>query len=139
MLISDHKKARNISFLIIQIVFGIRLIYGTIDNVLSWQRMLEFSDFLEGNGFPFPLESAIISVWLQFLCGISWIIGFKVKWTAATMALNFLVAVVFVHLINGDTYLQTAPALHLLVVSVVLMLTGGSEYGLRSIIGENRK
>jgi putative oxidoreductase len=123
----------DLGLLLLRIIFGIRLIYGTIDNVLSWERMLEFETFLAANQFPFPLACAVVSVYAQFLSGISWIIGYQVKISSLIMILNFVVALVGVHLIHGDTYLNMAPAIHLLTVSVVLFLAGPGKYSISSM------
>ncbi|ELR70485.1 hypothetical protein C900_03644 [Fulvivirga imtechensis AK7] len=113
---SDH------ALLIIRLAFGARLIYGTQDNIFSWDRMLEFSTFLEGHHFPFPLVSAVVSVVAQFACGIMYILGFYTRIAALIMVGNFMVALIFVHW--GDAYLNLAPALHLLVVSLFLLTYG---------------
>lgn len=118
------------AYLLIRILFGIRLIYGTIDNIVSWERMLEFKTFLEFHHFPFPLVSAITSVYFQFFAGICWIIGFKVRLVSLFMVINFIVAIIGVHLTSGDTYTNTEPALHLLVISVFLLTCGAGKWSL---------
>ncbi|MCB0628156.1 MAG: hypothetical protein R2824_04210 [Saprospiraceae bacterium] len=35
----------DLAVLLFRLVFGFRLIYGTVDNVFSWNRMLEFKEF----------------------------------------------------------------------------------------------
>ena len=37
---------KQIGIFILRIFIGSRLLYGVIDNVLSWERMIEFSIFL---------------------------------------------------------------------------------------------
>lgn len=37
---------KGFGLMILRIAIGIRLIYGTIDNVLSWDKMQEFAGFL---------------------------------------------------------------------------------------------
>ncbi len=113
---------KHLALLLLRLAFGFRLIWGTWDNIISYDRMLEFRDFLDQNGFPLPLVSAILSVYLQFISGISWIIGFKVKIFSIVMILNFLVALIGVHI--GDTYQNSFPAIHMLVISVFLAVTG---------------
>jgi putative oxidoreductase len=76
---------------------GIRLIYGVLDNVFSWTHMLLFRDFLEQFNFPFPIVSAVISVYAQLIAGILLIIGWRIRWAAVLMIINFLVALVTVH------------------------------------------
>jgi len=126
----DNHKLKSLALLLIRLAFGARLIYGAADNVFSWERMLEFEAFLALNGLPLPLVSAITSVYLQFLAGICWVLGFKVRLTGIIMAANFVVAIVGVHLLHGDSYLNTAPAIHLLVISLLLWVLGPGQYSL---------
>lgn len=106
----------------IRIIIGFHLIYGTQDNVFYWDRMLEFSEFLAGFGFPVPLLSAIVSVYAQFLSGIMYIIGFHVRIAALVMVFNFTVAILMVHI--GDSYPEMFPALVMLFGSLYLLLNG---------------
>jgi len=125
---SNNLKNQALALLLLRLAFGARLVYGVIDNVLSWERMLEFKEFLALNGFPLPLASAVVSVYLQLICGISWIVGFKVRIAGMIMILNFLVALIGVHLLHGDSYINMAPAIHLLVVSFLLFAVGPGKY-----------
>ncbi|MFN7115577.1 MAG: DoxX family protein [Saprospiraceae bacterium] len=111
--------------LLLRLVVGIRLIQGTIDNVLSWDRMLEFEQFLAAQGMVFPLAAAILSVYAQFICGILFIIGWQVRLAALLMIANFTVALLLVHL--GDTYQNAFPALIIWSVSVFLLLNGAGK------------
>lgn len=112
--------------LLLRLAFGFRLIYGTQDNIFRWAQMMEFSSFLELNGFPFPTVSAVVSVYLQFISGIAWIIGFRVRLFSLIMVANFTIALLMVHI--GDTYLGAAPAIHLLVISFFLMFQGAGKF-----------
>ena len=123
----------DIALLLLRLAFGFRLVFGTVDNIVSWEQMLEFRDFLEGHGFPIPLVSAVVSVYAQFLAGLCWMIGFRVKLFSILMIGNFVVALLFVHIAGGSTYLETAPAVHMLVVSIVFVLTGAG----RLVLGQN--
>ena len=108
--------------LIIRVVFAVQLIWGTQDNVFSWDKMLEFRDFLETRGMPLPLVAAHASVYAQFICGILWIIGWQTRLAAAIMVINFIAAIIIVHI--GLPYEQNFPAINLLAVSLCLVLTG---------------
>lgn len=120
----------DLALLLLRLAFGYRLIYGTIDNIINWERMLEFKDFLANHHFPLPLACAIISVYAQFFAGVSWILGYQIKWSSLLMIFNFSVALAAVHLINDDDYLTSSAAIHLLVVSTVFFLTGSGKYKL---------
>ena len=56
--------------LMLRVFTGAVLVYGTLDNVLSHERMVEFEAFVAQNGFPWPALSARFSAYAQFLCGI---------------------------------------------------------------------
>lgn len=101
---------------------GWHLIYGTHDNLVSAERMAEFRDFLTQFGFPWPLLSAHVSVYAQFLCGVLFILGLFTRPAAAVMIFNFIVALLMVH--TRTPYPQAALAFAMLTASVLLLLNG---------------
>ena len=113
---------RFIGIVVLRLFVGLRLVYGVIDNVVSWERMLEFRDFLSKVGFPLPLVSAMVSVYAQLVAGILFIIGWKVRYAALLMIVNFVVAWIMVD--RHGTVEQMTPALAMLVGSVALLFTG---------------
>lgn len=120
--------------LILRILFGVHLIYFTQDNVFSFDRMLEFRDFLELNGFPFPLFSAFLSVIVQFTSGVFLIIGLLVRWVGLVIAINFIVALMMVHW--GQDYTQYYPALQLCFMGVFFFLYGAGPVSIDQKIKE---
>ena len=112
----------------IRLAVGFHLIYGTQDNVFSWDRMLEFRDFLDAFGAPFPLLSAMVSVYAQFICGILFIVGWKVKYAGVVMVFNFIVAILLVHL--NDPYPNVYPAISMLAGALFMVLNGAGSLSL---------
>ena len=96
----ENKKEYGAFFL--RVIIGWRLVDGTQDNVFSWARMLEFRDFLEQFHVPYPLLSAQVSVYAQFICGILYVIGLWIRPAAMIMIINFIVALFIVHI--GTTF-----------------------------------
>jgi putative oxidoreductase len=82
---------------VLRLFFAFVLIYGTQDNVFSDERMLEFRDFVAANGFPYPLFSAYLSAYAQFICGVLIAIGWLTRLAAVVMIVNFIAALVMVH------------------------------------------
>ncbi|HEY8512663.1 MAG TPA: DoxX family protein [Cyclobacteriaceae bacterium] len=119
----------SLAMLFIRIPVGFHLIYGVVDNVVSWERMLEFRDFLDGHHFPLPLFCAVVSVYAQLLCGMMYILGVWIRVAAAIMIFNFAVALIGVHI--GDAYPPAFPAIIILCNSVVLLLLGSGRLSLR--------
>jgi putative oxidoreductase len=102
------------------------LIYGTQDNVFSQAQMLEFRDFLARHGFPFPLLSAWVSVYAQFLCGIAIALGLFTRWAALIMVVNFIVALAMVHV--GLPFSANIAPLAMLFGSLFLLFHGPGKW-----------
>lgn len=113
----------------VRLIVGFHLIYGTADNIVSWARMLEFSQFLGERGVPFPLFAANLSAWAQFVCGILFIIGLFVRPAAVVMIINFLCALLIAHRTGG--YQPAAPALFMLFSSIAFLIHGPGRPALR--------
>lgn len=107
---------------VLRFFFAFVLIYGTQDNVLHRERMLEFRDFVAQNGFPYPLFSAYLSAYAQFICGILLGIGLLTRLAALTMIINFVAALVMVH--AGLPFSANISALAMLFCSVFFLLHG---------------
>ena len=118
----------------IRAIIGFHLIYGTQDNVFSWERMLEFCEFLTNFGFPIPLVSAVVSVYAQFICGILFIIGFQVRIVAVIMIFNFTIALIMVH--TGDTYPGAFPAIMMLMGSLYLLFNGSKVLNVNTLFSK---
>ena len=99
--------------LVLRLFVAIRLIYGVQDNILHWRHMKEFEAFLAAHHFTVPLLAAIVSVYAQAIAGILYIIGWQVRWAAAVMAVNFIVAFLMVHW--GQSFEETTTVLFMLV------------------------
>ena len=121
-------KNKDVGTLLLRLFIGVRLIYGVLDNVLHWERMIEFADFLRQFKFPFPLVNAIVSVYAQLITGILILIGWKIRWAALVMVINFLVALIMVH--RGQTLEQMTPALAILFSNLLFFFTGAGKYSL---------
>lgn len=123
------KDKKDYAAIFIRLIVGIHLIIGVQDNILSWDQMIEFSDFLAHFGFPFALLSAIISVYAQFICAVLYVIGWKVRYAALVMIVNFMVALLMVH-VGNDGYREMFPALVMLSGSLFILFNGAGKLSL---------
>ena len=121
-------KNKEIGVLLLRIFIGVRLIYGVMDNVLSWQHMIEFSHFLERFNFPYPLISAAVSVYAQLVAGLLFVLGFRIRIAALLMIVNFAVALFMVH--ANDSFEGMTPALAILFCSFLFLFQGSGKYSL---------
>ena len=116
----------DIGLLALRIFIGARIIYGSFDNIISWDKMKEFAIFLKANNFPTPVFCAIISVYAQFICACLILIGYKTRLAAAILVFNFIVAIIGVHL--KDSIEGMTPALAMLFISIALFFLGGGKW-----------
>jgi len=116
---------KDVGLLLLRLFVGLRLIYGVTDNVISWEHMKAFEVFLQANHFPFPLLSAIISVYAQFICGVMIVVGYHIRFAALVMIFNFLIALIMVH--RNDTVEGMTPALAILFCSLYFLFSGAGK------------
>lgn len=121
----------------LRLIIGWRLIDGTFDNIVSWDRMIEFRDFLEKYGMPYPLIAANVSVYAQFICGVFFIVGLWVRPAAIVMILNFIVALLLVHI--GLTFEQSFDALMMLFGSCFFLFYGAGKLSLDNSVAAMKK
>ena len=119
----DEYKEYGVVF--IRLIIGFHLIYGVQDNVFSAERMLEFADFLAARGVPYPLFSAHLSAYAQFVCGILFVLGALTRPAAVVMIINFIAALFIAHV--GDTYPNAFPALMMLAAACFFLLHGAGK------------
>jgi putative oxidoreductase len=130
------ERHREYGTVFVRLVVAFVLVYGTQDNVFSHERMLEFRDFLAARRVPFPLFSAHLSVYAQFVCGILYALGLFVRPAALVMVINFVAALVIAH---RDTPLDAArPALLILFSSLFLLFNGAGALALDNYLGAER-
>ncbi len=126
-----------IGILLLRMFISLRLIYGVIDNVISWERLLAFANFLQAQGLPFPKLAALTSVYLQLVAGIMILLGYKIRLASLVMVLNFLVAL-WVHLKMVDTVEEMTPALAMLFGALCLLFTGAERISLDSWLDKRK-
>jgi putative oxidoreductase len=101
IFLSPLSRFSDEALLLMRLAIGAFLIYGVWDNIVDPARMGEFVGFLTKFGFPAPELLAPLSVWAQFLCGISFILGLFTRWAGLVCAFNFVVAIAMVDKAGG--------------------------------------
>jgi putative oxidoreductase len=120
------KKHPDVGILLLRLFVSVRLLYGVLDNIISWNHMQEFKAFLQLFHFPMPLVSAVVSVYAQAFAAVLIGVGWKIRWAAALMVINFAIALGMVH--RGQSLEQMTPALALLFCSFLFLFTGAGRY-----------
>lgn len=133
---SYFESRKDYGAIFLRIIIGFRLVYGTQDNVLSWDRMLEFEAFLKQLGMPMPLLAANVSVYAQFICGLLFIVGWWVRPAAIITIFNFIVALLVAHI--GTTFLDSFDALMMLFGSIFFLFYGSGKLSIDNSIKGNK-
>lgn len=120
------EKKKDHAPIFLRLIIGWRLIDGTQDNVFSWERMLEFRDFLSHHGVAYPLLAAPVSVYAQYTCGLLFIAGAFTRPAASIMIINFTAALLIAHI--GTTFQQSFEALMMLFGSFFFLFYGAGSF-----------
>ncbi|GAB3905428.1 hypothetical protein GCM10028803_36280 [Larkinella knui] len=124
-LLSRLNRLRPYAPLLLRLAFGYELIDAAGHTALHPSEGIPgYSDWLKSLGFPFPLLSATLSAYAEFLGAILMIIGLWTRWAAFFLLINFGFAVFMGHVAIQDTYKNAFPAINLLAMSVFLLLNG---------------
>ncbi len=128
---------KGIGLLLFRLFMGGRIFLGVWDNVVSSEKMTEFTKFLDGFGVPYPTLSAPLSVYAQLICGLLIVVGLQTRFVAFLMMINFMVAffVVDRHL----TMEEMTPVLAMLFGSFLLIFEGGGRFSLDAVLDRKTK
>jgi putative oxidoreductase len=135
--LSHLEKYKEYGVIFIRLIVGFHLVYGTQDNILSSERMDEFVEFLRLRHVPFPLFSAFLSVFAQFVCGILFILGAATRRAAVLMIINFIAALVIAHI--GDAYPNMFPALMMLAAACFFLLHGAGRLSIDGLLEKQKE
>ncbi len=117
--------------IILRVVAGWRLIAGVADYAFGIKPISEVAGFFEQLHIPVPMLSATVSIYVQLVCGILFLIGLWVRPAALIMIVNFIIAILAAH--THDPIEKSFAAWALLAMSVCLLFTGGGKLSLESI------
>lgn len=118
--------------LFIRLAFGFHLIQYRYAEVFALTVASGNADWLRSMGMPFPYFMSWLNILAEFLGGLSFIIGFKVRIFAVALIINFVVALLLVHLNNP--YKESFEAIQLLAVSSFFLFSGAGKLSLDQLI-----
>ena len=130
------QKFQGYGLFLLRLLIAVRVIYGVQDNIFSWKQMLEFEHFLAGKGTPFPLVGAVLSVYVQFICGILVLLGAFIRWASIPLIINFIAAIFIAH--RGDTFVGMFQALTILIAGFVFLFEGAGKLSIDELLRKRR-
>ena len=121
--------------LVLRILVGAFLMWGTWDNIASPERMQEFVGFLTQLNCPVPELAAPVSVYAQFVCGGLILLGLITRWAGLIMTFNFIVAVALLTIGGGETDFRALfPPLVMIAIPLVLATYGAGRLSLDDLL-----
>ena len=109
----------------IRLAFGYHLIQYTYGAVFNLTAGSDNYEWLGSKGVPFPYFMSWLYILTEFIGGIALIIGFKTRWFAIPLIINFIVAYCLVHF--GDDYKKSFEVIQMLFVSFFFLFNGSGK------------
>ncbi len=135
ILLDGLRGLSDAAFLVLRLLVGAFLMWGTWDNIASPERMQEFVAFLSALQCPLPELAAPVSVYAQFICGALILLGLLTRWAGLVMAFNFAVAVALLTLGGGESDFRALfPPLVMIAIPLVLATHGAGKLSLDALI-----
>ena len=101
LFLSPAQRFSDFALLLLRVFVGLFLIAGVWDNITDPARMREFVEFLRKFHFAAPELLAPVSVYVQFLVGVGFVLGLFTRWAGILCAINLVVAIVMVDRFGG--------------------------------------
>jgi putative oxidoreductase len=129
------EKLQPYAAIFIRLAFGYHLLQYSYGDVFQGTGGSGNEEMLSKVGVPFPYLMGWLYILTEFTGSISMIIGFKVRWFAFALVINFIVALYLVHL--DKTYTQSFEAIQMLAVSLFFLFNGSGKLSVDDFI-QNR-
>lgn len=131
ILITDHTSLTDWALLILRLSIGVWMLSKGLPKIgMLFSANVTFPAML---GMSSEVSLAL-TVFAQVVCSLLLIFGLFTRFGAFVLFINMFVAVVVAH--ANDPFDKTEPALHFLLVYVILMLTGAGKFSLDKIINK---
>jgi putative oxidoreductase len=135
LYLSSAQRFGDFALLLLRIFVGLFLIWGVWDNVTESARMQEFVEFLRKHGFPSPRFLAPVSVYVQLLIGVAFILGLFTRWAGILCIINFAIAIAMVDRFGGMRGIF--PSGCLIVIGLYLATHGAGRFSLDASLKAN--
>lgn len=138
IFLSGLRGLSDAALLVLRVLVGAFLMWGTWDNIASAERMQEFVQFLTALQCPAPALAAPVSVYAQFLCGALILVGLLTRWAGLIMTFNFIVAVALLTLGGGESDFRALfPPLVMIAIPLALATHGPGKFALDALLARD--
>ena len=127
---SHHSGAIDLAVLIARIGIGVlMLVHGLpkLEKLFSGEPV----QFASVMGMS-PTVSLALAVFAEVICSLLLIVGFATRLAVIPLIITMLVAVLSIH--ASDPFAKQEPAIHYLLVYIILLLTGSGKYSIDGLL-----
>ena len=135
LYLSNAQRFGDFTLLLLRVFVGLFLIWGVWDNLTDPARMREFVEFLRQHGFASPRILAPLSVYVQLLIGVAFVLGVLTRWAGILCVIHFLVAIAMVDRFGGVR--AAFPSGCLVVIGLYLATHGAGRLSLDAALKAN--
>jgi len=108
----------------LRIIFVIYFYLSIKSEVYTSIALKTYGENLTKLGMPIGNILAYISTFSLLICYALLVIGYKARWAAVPVIINFIIAIVYGHILTGHTISKALPATVLLVLGIFILLNG---------------
>ena len=135
LYLSGAQRFGDFALLLMRLFVGLFLIWGVWDNITETARMQEFVEFLRTHGFPSSRLLAPVSVYLQLIVGVAFILGLFTRWAGILCMVHFAVAIAMVDRFGGMRGIF--PSGCLIAIGLYLATHGAGRFSLDASLKAN--
>jgi putative oxidoreductase len=136
LFLNSAQRFSDFALLLMRLFVGLFLIVNVWDNITDTARMQEFVAFLAQHGFPSPKILAPVSVYLQFLIGLGFVLGLFTRWAGIFCVVHFIIAIVMVDRFTGMR--GTFPSGCLVFIGLFLATYGAGVFSVDAALKANQ-
>ncbi|MBX9733948.1 MAG: DoxX family protein [Chitinophagaceae bacterium] len=118
------KKLSQYAPFFLRVIFGIYLFLALKAGVYKPELIDKYGENLTKLGIPAGNILAYVSTISMLICYTLLLIGWKARWAAFPVMINFIVAIVYGHVIPNHSLSQAVPAIVLLVLAIFILMSG---------------
>ena len=132
LFLSSLKRYSSAGVLLLRVVVGAFLVWGTWNAAIHPERLRELAELLAKFRFPVPHLMARLSVYAQLIAGAGFISGLFTRWAGVLCAVNFGVTLAMVDRFAGLR--GVFPTICLIAIGVFLAFHGAGRFGLDALL-----
>jgi len=135
LFLNSAQRFSDFALLLLRVFVGLFLIWGVWDNVTDAARMQEFASFLAKFKFPSPGILAPVSVYLQLMIGVGFVLGLVTRWAGIVCAVIFIIAIAMVDRFGGMR--GVFPSGCLVLIGLYLATHGAGRFSMDAVLRAN--